>query len=334
MVPPVSIIYFKEKKVIDKTKGKNRVFVILEDGEQVPLNKIKRIKIQCNECPSLKEIGLYHGIYEKFYICQSCNKRGERNSFFGKTHKINLKEKMSKERKGTWCVGEDNAMYGTSPKDYLTPEQLKIKAEKNRQDTLNREYNPFKYSMREILGDEKFEKSIKKRKKTIENYTIERKNEISKKLSEAQKKMMRADPEGYKEKKRRGGLASAQKTAKYTMNKLESAVNEWFVKNEIDVIYSAIMGSGDFSYQYDFKVKNKRILIECQGSYWHGDHRLFNNDGTNGKRKLNETQKKIMEKDKRKHRFAIDHDFTLLYIWEQDVLNNDFTSLNELLEIR
>lgn len=334
MVSPISVIYFKEKRIIDKIKDKNKTFIVLEDGEKIQLKEVKRIKIQCNECPELKEIGLYHGIYEKLYICQSCNKAGERNSFFGKAHKKELKERFSKERKGTWGIGENNAMYGKSPKDYLTPEQLRIKAEKNRQDTLSREYNPFKYSMREIIGDEKFEESIKKRQKTIENYTVERKNEISKKLSASQKRMMRDDPEGYKEKKRQGGLASAQKAAKYTMNNLELAVDEWFVNNEIAVIYSAIMGSGEFSYQYDFKIKNKRILIECHGSYWHGDPRLFNNDGSNGKRKLNETQKKIMEKDMQKLKFAIDHDFLLLYIWEHDVLNNDFTSLNELLEIK
>lgn len=201
MTPPKSVIFINGKKVIDKIKGsQNRVFIVLENDEKIQLKNVKKIQIQCNECENFSTISLYHKIYEKLYFCLSCNQKGEKNSFYGKKHSNEMKEKLSKERTGTWYTGENNSMYGRSPKDYLTPEQLEIKREKNKQDTLNRDYNPFKYSMREIIGDERYEESLKKRKETIKNYTQEQKNIISQRLSDSQKRLMKEDPEAYKAK--------------------------------------------------------------------------------------------------------------------------------------
>ena len=334
MAPPISNIFVNGQKVMDKVKESyNFTYLLLENGTRVQLKNIKKVHIECNECKQLKEISLYHGIYEKFYLCQSCNLKGERNGFYGKKHKEELKNRLSEERKGTWYVGEKNPMYGKSPEDYLTPEQLKAKAEKNRQDTLNREYNPFKYSMREIIGDERFEESIKKAQKTRSKYTSEQKAAISKKLSDAQKRQMEEDPEGYKEKKRRGGLASASNPARYEMNNLETRVYEWLQEKNVPVIYSVVMNGGNGVFQYDFKVERERILIECQGTYWHGDPRFFNIDGTEGKRRLNDTQISMIEKDKLKKELANKYNFTLIHIWEHDVLNNDFSALTKGLDI-
>ena len=42
---------------------------------------------------------------------------------------------------------------------------------------------------------------------------------------------------------------------------------------------------------------NSMLLIEVQGDYWHGNPDLFNDDGTDGKRMLNEIQIKKKEID-------------------------------------
>lgn len=50
-----------------------------------------------------------------------------------------------------------------------------------------------------------------------------------------------------------------------------------------------------------------------------------------GKRKLNETQIKKIKKDKLKYEFAKNHNFNIIYIWEEEINNNDFSKLEVLL---
>lgn len=60
------------------------------------------------------------------------------------------------------------------------------------------------------------------------------------------------------------------------------------MSKNIDYDYSCIMGSKEKCFQYDFILHNKRILIEVQGNYWHGNPKFYNEDGSNGKKKLND----------------------------------------------
>ena len=54
------------------------------------------------------------------------------------------------------------------------------------------------------------------------------------------------------------------------MNKLEEKVYNWLKENNIVFEYSPIMQDYDgTNYQFDFIIKGKRILIECNGTYWH-----------------------------------------------------------------
>ena len=98
-------------------------------------------------------------------------------------------------------------------------------------------------------------------------------------------------------------------------------------RNNINYEYSPIMGS----YQYDFIIHNKRILIEVQGDYWHGNPNLFNDDGSNGKRILNDIQKTKIEKDRQKLEFAKTHNFELICIWEEEINKGDFSKLEKIL---
>lgn len=333
MTKPASRIFFEGKEIIDKEKvGKNLEYVF-SDGSRITNSQLGKIEIECQECQKHKEIDLYYKIYEKHYICQSCQLTGERNPFYGKSHDPELKKRLSQERKGTWGVGEENAMFGKNVKDFVSPEKFEAMREKNRQDTLNREYNPFKTSMRIILGDERFEESLKKKAKTRSEWTDEQKIEYSRKISESQKRMQAADPVGYAAKKARGGIAAKAKAINYEMNKFETKVSNWLTSQNIRHTYSPIMSNGTRSFQYDFILHDFRILLECNGTYWHGDPRFFTHDGSDETlRKLNQTQKSNIEKDKRKKIFAKDKKFGLAILWEHDVNNEDYTNLTKELE--
>lgn len=58
---------------------------------------------------------------------------------------------------------------------------------------------------------------------------------------------------------------------------------------------------------------------------------MYNEDGSNGKKKLNNIQKGKIEKDKIKKEFAEKHNFKIIYIWESEINNNDFSKLDELI---
>lgn len=58
---------------------------------------------------------------------------------------------------------------------------------------------------------------------------------------------------------------------------------------------------------------------------------MYNNDGSNGKKKLNDTQKNNMKRDIEKRNFAIEKNFKIIYIWESEIKNEDFSKIKEVI---
>lgn len=104
------------------------------------------------------------------------------------------------------------------------------------------------------------------------------------------------------------------------MNKIEKIVYDYLQKNNIDVKFSLMLSS----YQFDFGIKDKRILIEVDGDYWHGNPLYYNKSGRDNKKKLNEIQLKKIKQDKEKTDWAFSHGFTLIRIWETEIINETF----------
>ena len=71
-------------------------------------------------------------------------------------------------------------------------------------------------------------------------------------------------------------------------------------------------------FKTDIMVKG--IDVEVQGSYWHGDKRLYDQD------KLDEKQKRRQQDDEKKMKFFTQCGIQIYYIWEYDIiLNTDET---------
>ena len=283
-----------EKKVLDiilkpTKKGKFHMveYFLLDDGTEVKADRCE-IQVQCHECGKWKSYKYGKRYEEKEYLCFSCRSKGERNSFYGKKHSIEFRKHLSDERKGCWCVGENNPMYGKNAEDYMTPEAI---AEKRRKQSKNvsGENNPmYGKNIKDFMPEEKYNKWLKHHAEAHLHFSEEKKREISKKLSESQKRLQEADPIGYSEMKRHGGLASKSKPCAYVQTKPEMKMEQWLKEHNIDYDYSPIMGFKDSCFQYDFIIHGKRILIEVQGTYWHGDPKRYNEDGSDGKKKLND----------------------------------------------
>lgn len=335
-------VYFEDKRIVDisyieKTSKNGNIrkikIYVFDDGTFIRrIDTIgKKFKYVCEECGAEKySTTKPEQTKTETYICPTC--RGlNHNGFKGKHHTDEYKKKSSERMKGRYD-GENNPMYGKSWKDYTTEDVIE-KHNKKLSELFSGEKNPmYGKKIKDYMTPEKYEEW---RQNVINNSyhskPLSEQREISKRISEAQQKLMQNNPEYYKEIKRRGGIASISKQKHYIKSSIEIIVENWLSEHNISFDYSPIMGSGEKVYQYDFIIHNRHILIEVNGDYWHGNPIMFNEDGSDGKRMLNDIQKNKIKKDKSKYDFAINHGFDVIYIWETEINNGDFSKLNILL---
>lgn len=339
-------VYFNDKKIVEistmelPTGYGNRInhnvkVYIFEDGTYIKATDTKDgiFKYVCVECgkefyssskPEYK--------YDKPYICNVC--RGlNHNPFKGKKHTQEFKDKLSSERKGVWNIGENNPMYGKNWQDFTTPEVIE-RHNRKLSERFSGENNPmYGKSIRDFMTEDDYilwKQHVKE--SGYHSKSEDEQKEISKKISDGQKKCMESDPEYYHEIKSKAGSISIHSRERFSKTSPEIIVENWLKSHNIDFDYSAIMGSKRVGhFQYDFIIHGKRILIEVNGDYWHGNPNLFNIDGSDGKRKLNDIQLDKIKRDKLKLEFAKNHNFEVIYIWEEEINNNDFSKLNKLL---
>lgn len=327
-------IYLNNIKLLYQIKNGKKVLVILEDGSVIQKAELrgKEIEIECSECHRRITVKFYNGLLKKSYICQKCLHVGERNSFYGKTHSQEFKEKLSNERKGVWYVGEKNPMYGIDVKTKMSLEKIK-QWKQHISEATKGEKNPmYGKCIKDYMTPEAYDNWKQKHIERALNLTENERKNIGDRFKKADERWRKNDPEGYIQSKKKAARVSRIKQGNYKKNKIEEKVEQWLKDNHLDYEYSCIMGFNNNCFQYDFIIHKKRILIEVQGDYWHGNPKLFSNDGRNNTRILNETQKKKMETDIKKKMFAESKNFKVLYIWESDINNNDFESLREILE--
>lgn len=122
-------------------------------------------------------------------------------------------------------------------------------------------------------------------------------------------------------------LKQSIRQAKYiseNMNLVSSKLEDTFAKilDDFNVQYERqfVLGGSVF----DFKIKDKNILIEVDGDFWHCNPKFF-------KEPLYDVQKHNIRNDKKKERLADMHKFILIRIWESDLKTNPL-SIKELIE--
>jgi G:T-mismatch repair DNA endonuclease (very short patch repair protein) len=244
----------------------------------------------------------------------------------GKHHSEEYKERKSRQMKGRYD-GENNPMYGVNWKDLVTPEVI---AEHSRKlsERFSGEKNPmYGKSWKDYTTQEVINGHMQKQRDNYQNLSDEEKEIRRQRMANNERRRRETDPEKYREEKSRAGKIGMSKREAYTKTQPELIVENWLNENNILNEYSPIMGDGNRNYQYDFIIKGKRILIEVNGDYWHGNPNKFNIDGSDGKRKLNDIQITKIENDKLKLEFAKNHNFEVIYIWEEEINKGDFSKL-------
>ena len=113
---------------------------------------------------------------------------------------------------------------------------------------------------------------------------------------------------------------------KYGTSKLEERFAREFL-DKMGVTYDTQFEAKDIKRFYDFIV-NGKILIEVDGNYYHAYGLVYE--------QMNPMQKRNYRVDQIKNKWALEHGYLLLRIWEQDILENPskvFSELKRILEI-
>jgi len=264
-----------------------------------PKKKFKNgYKIRCVCCGELIERKSYDKkVLETPYKCKPCVLKHNNpmyNSDVKKKHNDIVKSKEYRDNMKKATLGEKNGFYGkTHTKE--TMDVIKEKIE----------------TYWETMSDEV-------------------RDEWSRRASLREQRRMKKDPIGYRKQKAQAArISHKSQFENCKMNNIETTVYDYLIDNDIEVTYSVILAS----YQYDFGIKDKRILIEVDGDYWHGNPKYYNKEGSNGKKKLNEIQLNKIDRDKEKTEWATSRGFTIIRLWEDEINNGNYTQkLNSYID--
>lgn len=101
----------------------------------------------------------------------------------------------------------------------------------------------------------------------------------------------------------------------YGTSKLEDKFASEFL-DKLGIKYTRQFKAESIGRYYDFRVEPRGPIIEIQGSYWHGDPRLYE------EKDLNRTQKRDRAVDEYKKSWCLKNGIKLIYIWELDIKNS------------
>jgi very-short-patch-repair endonuclease len=255
-------------------------------------------QIRCVKCKQLVYRKWFDlSVLNSRYTCKPCvliNNNPMANPSIKKKHEQILQSKEYRTKLSDACSGDKNGFYG---KKHTT-------------------------------------KTIEKIKKGFvdwkDNLTEDEYRQWTETMSAGQKQSFQDNPEFYKKIKRKAARTSHKAQFKnWKLNKIERIVYDFLQQNSAKQFTpSVVLGHK----QFDFGCKDSRILIEVDGDYWHGNPGFFNEEGTDGKRQLNEIQKQKIQADIQKDNWALTHNFKLIRVWETEILNGTFVDkLKEVL---
>lgn len=281
------------------------------------------LNITCCECNSMTALKCRTRenlikMESNSYICRSCRQRGDRAHGIAKLTRDGIYwTDLRKKERSLKMMGQNNHFYGRNHS-----EETKNKIRQAQPDQTG-ENNPF-------FGKTHSEKTRKhlsiSNKKVWENYTDAETESLKLKLKDGHKRFANANPEKLSEMRKKAARAShITQFNNFKMNKVENLVYQELICRNLDeqFQYSVILGGK----QYDFGCKEKRILLEVHGDYWHANPKIYATES------LNNTQISKKRADSEKYNFAVKHGFKIFYIWESEVKSGDFTTIDRIQDV-
>lgn len=114
-------------------------------------------------------------------------------------------------------------------------------------------------------------------------------------------------------------------------SKIELKVIE--VLENLNISYQRFFLIKNYKHPYDIFLKNTKILIEINGTFWHADPRKYDENSKMllpGK-KRGILAKDIWEQDKKHIEYAEKSGYRVITIWENEIINNDIESLTKYI---
>lgn len=291
-------------KFIEKINKKGQL--ILDDGSILNRKSCNCIEIICDFCEGIilwKSVPSKEYLLKKEFLCRSCRQLGDRNSQFGKKWTEN--RKLLKSEK---MIGEKNYMYKKSFYDIWLEKYGKEEADKLLEEHKNKSK---KIGLENGMYGKKFYDVW------LERYG---KEEADKRLSEFKinkSKWLIENPEHHNK------MIINSHIRKYKKTSIEKIVEKSLQESGINIKYNFIL---DNKFQFDFFLKEKNLIIETHGDYWHANP-LYYSDEDNNKKKLNENQKYKIDLDKIKFDYLSKRGYNIIYLWETDIKNGNFKKI-------
>lgn len=271
-----------------RKQGRSRVWE-LESGEVVENKNVDEYGLKCSACStvnSLSQLTKSRHLDEK-YFCQSCNKKGENNPFYGKSHDEEAKNKIGGASDSVDYSGENNPMYGENPYEKLVEKYGEEKAtriwenkKENHSDRMEGENNPFYGNSHDKTAIEKIRQKNKKHWKSLTSKDQIEKLGIS---VEDLEKMYdfyaseKGSRETFNEKYEICHRTACKYWKKFNIGDVEKLLKEkkmgGSVKEEkmyelLNENFNKVERQHEINgYFYDFKIGD--LLIEVDGYYWH-----------------------------------------------------------------
>ena len=102
---------------------------------------------------------------------------------------------------------------------------------------------------------------------------------------------------------------------------LEDIVESYLIVNNIEYKHSVMLGN----YRFNFLLKDNTIL-EVLGDYYHANPSVYTTNN------ISDRQKFKIEKKNEKESYAVKNGYKVIYLWEKDIMSNDFTKIKNIFE--
>lgn len=89
------------------------------------------------------------------------------------------------------------------------------------------------------------------------------------------------------------------------------------ILNDLNISYIHQFYISSYYHPYDFRLLKTNIIFEINGDYWHCNPKIYKNDYYHELKKM--TAQEIWESDKKHIKYANDHNYKVIEIWESDM---------------
>jgi len=295
-------------KLLKTIKDKNKTSFILEDNSIIRRNEIFSISSQCDECSFnvvLKNIPDNNILNNDKYLCKVCRNKGVNNPQFGKIWDCNRKKERSDKYSGV-----NNPMYGINLYEKwiekygieITKEKIKENKKKHSNNSSG-ENNP-------MYGKKYYDIWVEKYGE--EEAVIRQLNKINK-----NREWLNDNPDQLNK------MIINSHKGKYRKTSIEVKIENYLIENNLKYKYNFIM---DNKYQFDFLIKDRNIIIETHGDYWHANPNTYS-DLDSTKKNLNDQQRYKVNLDNDKLIYLKERNYEIIYLWETEIKNNDYKKI-------